>query len=216
MRTRTTLLALLAAGWAGAVQSQNRPPLTPTRDVVVEYRVEGQATSRAPAGERDEPGRRHGTAAVRVLSAGGKLRVEPAGMPGYVLVDPAADRAIMVLDKLRTTMEVPGWSEIADDLLLNDRMRFTRQGDDRVAGLSCVVWAVQGPQGQDGRICETLDGVVLRAEGRDPRYGSGHLEAEAVTYRPLAANLFLPPTGYRNTDLLNALRRSTESAPSKR
>ena len=192
---------------AGPVAAQDRPPLTPTRDVVVEYRAGGQA--RATEGAEAD----RGSVRVRVRFGGGMLRVESASLVGYVLVDPRAGRARVVLDKQRTIMEVPDWFSLGPDTLLGKQTRFTRRGADHVAGLSCIVWDVQAPEGRSGQICETPDGVVLRAAGTDPRFGGGHLEAIRVTYAPQPAKLFEPPIGYKTVDLLHMLPGLSGAGP---
>ncbi len=195
---------------AGPAAAQDRPPLTPTRDVMVEYLAGGQASA-AKSGDADR-----GSVRVRVRFGGGMLRVEPASLAGYVLVDPRAGRALVVLEKQRIVMEVPDWFSLGPGALLGDQVRFTRRGADLVAGLSCTVWDVQAPEGRSGQICETSDGVVLRAAGTDPRFGRGHLEAIRVTYAPQPAKLFQPPIGYKTVDLLHMLPGLSGAGPRPR
>ena len=80
-----TLLALAAPALAPAARAQERPPLTPTRDVAVTYRVVGQIPGQ-PAGAGQGPREMR----MSWLTAAGKLRIETggAGAPsGYMLVD---------------------------------------------------------------------------------------------------------------------------------
>ncbi len=184
---RLAVLALFAGAAPGFAVAGEHPPLTATRDATVLYRAEGPRDQAAMS--------------VRVHVSGGKLRVEPADLPGYVIVDRDAGRVLMVMRQPQVYFETPAKSEMVRDFLPSERMRFTREGSERVAGLSCTVWDVQAPEGRTGRVCVTSDGIVLRGQGHDPQYGSGSVEAVSVTYGPQAAGLFQPPAGYLRMDI---------------
>ncbi len=184
---RPAALALLVGLVPGLASAQEHPPLTPTREATVLYRAQGP---------RDQA-----AISVRVHVSGGRLRVEPASLPGYVIVDRGADRVLMVMRQPHAYFETSAQSGLARDLLPSERMRFTRKGTERVAGLSCTVWDVQAPEGRTGSVCVTADGIVLRGQGHDPQYGSGSVEAVSVAYEPQPAGLFQPPPGYLRMDI---------------
>lgn len=184
---RRVALALLAVVTPGLAQASEHPPLTPTREATVLYRAQGPR-DREPI-------------SVRVHVSGGKIRVEPASLPGYLIVDRDAGRVLVVMRQPHVYFETPAQSEMVRDFLPSERMRFTRKGSERVAGLSCTVWDVQAPEGRSGQVCVTADGIVLRGQGRDPQYGSGSVEAVSVTYGPQSAGLFQPPAGYLRMDI---------------
>lgn len=184
---RRAVLALLASIAPGLVQAAEHPPLTPTREATVLYRAQGPRDREATS--------------VRVYVSGGKLRVEPATLPGYIIVDRGAGRALMVMRQPHIYFETPAQSALVRDFLPSERMRFTRKGSERVAGLPCTLWDVQAAQGRSGQVCVTSDGIVLRGQGHDPQYGSGSVEAVSVTYAPQPAGLFQPPAGYLRVDI---------------
>ncbi len=167
------LLALPAA-------AQDRPRLEPARDVSVTYRLVGE----------------QGSVALAWRAAGRQARLtNPDG--SYLLLDLAANRAIMASDQHREFMALPA-PPATDGIpgLLPPGARFTRQGSDRIAGQDCTVWAV-AVEGTAGRACITADGVVLRSLGPGQGGGEAGLEATAVTYAAQPATAFAPPRGYR-------------------
>ena len=181
------LLLLWVVGATCAAAAPDRPPLAPTRDATIEYQVQGRA-GRPPI-------------AVRVHFSGGRMRAETANLPGYVVVDRAADRALMVMQEQHAYFELPLQSGMARDFLPSDRMSFTRRGEERVAGLPCTVWDVRAPAGRSATACVTADGLVLRGEGHDPQYGDGSIEAVSLSYAPQPASLFKPPAGFQRIEI---------------
>ncbi len=135
--------------------------------------------------------------AVRAHLSAGRIRAEPADLPGYLIVDRAADRAMVVLSQQHVVFELPLKTGPARDYLPNTRMTYTRHGEARVAGESCTEWDVRTPEDRSARLCVTRDGLVLRGEGHDPQYGGGHIEAVSVTYAPQPAALFRPPANFQ-------------------
>jgi hypothetical protein len=184
---RVAALALLAGVAPGLAAADEHPPLAAARDATVLYRAQGPRDQAATS--------------VCVHVSGGKLRVEPASLPGYVIVDRGADRVLMVMRQPHVYFETPARSDLVRDFLPSERMRFARKGSERVAGLSCTVWDVRAPEGRTGSVCVTADGIVLRGQGHDPQYGSGSVEAVSVTYAPQPASLFQPPAGYLKMDI---------------
>ncbi len=183
MTARAALAAVLGILSGSAAGAQERPPLIPTRDALVEYQVRGPA---------DRP-----PMSVQVHLSGGRIRAEPASLPGYLIVDRAADRAVVVMSQQHVFLEIPVETGLARDYLFNTRMTYVRRGDARIAGQPCTEWDVKAPEGRTAHACITTDGLVLRGEGNDPRYGSGRIEALSVTYAPQPDRLFRPPAGYQ-------------------
>ncbi|MCK8783371.1 DUF4412 domain-containing protein [Roseomonas sp. NAR14] len=206
-----TLLALAAPALAPAARAQERPPLTPTRDVAVTYRVVGQIPGQ-PAGAGQGPREMR----MSWLTAAGKLRIETggAGAPsGYMLVDRRNNRALMVVDQQRMVMELPQQQVNGQVIRFgepNPNARFTRGGNETIAGQGCTNWSFQDNEGT-GRACITADGVVLRASGA--RQGSeGQIEAVQVAYGPQDPSRFEPPSGYQVLNMSEMLRNMPQGA----
>ncbi len=181
---------LLAA--SGAALAQDRPPVAPTRDVIVSYR----ATAPAQAGARVP----QGTHNIRVATTqGGRLlRVEGVGAGGaYVIVDRTTQRMVMVMPQDRRYVEMPASDAFARGFVLNESMTFVKRGAETVAGLKCTLWEVTSREGA-GTACVTNDGVLLRGRGND---GKGGIEATSVKYGPQAAALFKPPADFSRLDV---------------
>lgn len=190
------VLALALLGGAAAAvpaladdAAASTPPLLPTRDVAVTYRLAGLGSA--------------GTKQMQVawLTAEGRLRLDlPAELGGVMLVDRREQRAFMVMDHQRLVVELPLGGDLPHLGELPPGARLTREGQDRVAGLPCTVWRYQDG-GQSGRACITADGVLLRASGPGATGGAGDdgaLEAVAVAYGPQDPARFRPPPEYRS------------------
>ncbi len=183
-------LAFLAA--SGAALAQDRPPVAPTRDVVVTYR----ATAPAQAGARVPQGAQN----IRVATTqGGRLlRIEGVGAGGaYVIVDRTTQRMVMVMPQDRRYVEMPANDAFARGFVLNESMSFAKRGTETVAGLKCTLWEVTSREGA-GTACVTDDGVLLRGRGND---GKGGIEATAVRYGPQPAAQFKPPADFSRLDI---------------
>lgn len=179
MRRRLVLAALLLASPAAA---QDRPPLTPTRDVAVTYR---------PLGADAPPG----TPPIVIAwnAAGGLMRSEMPGM-GWMVADTKSGRAFMVMEQMRAIMEVPA-GQMGPLSAPPPTATFRRDGTATVAGLGCTIWVVQdGPS--TGRSCITAEGVMLRAEGTH-QGRSGGMEATQVSFGPQDPARFQRPPGYQ-------------------
>ena len=192
---------LAAAGLLGScwtAQAAEHPPLAPTRDVMVAYQV---WASQMPAGAMGgSDGQAGQNIKMSYSVASGRLRIEQASLPGYLLVDRAAGRVSLVMEPMQSFMDMPFDDKAGAGLLLNDTMSFARAGQDKVAGLACTVWAVTSGQ-TTARLCITEDGVILRGEGSDPRQGKGKLMATAVTFAAQPAAKFSPPPGFHRMEL---------------
>ena len=182
-----SLLAAAAGVTGAAAPPQDRPPLLPTRDVAVDYR--------ATAARR--------TTSLRVLysAAAEKLRAEAAGQSTYLIIDGRAHTAHVVMDRQRSVLDVPFDTERWRGFVLSPRATFTRQGTERMLGLTCTDWKVSGPQGS-GTACVTDDGVILRgaASGAMPdgHEGTGGIQAISVHYGPQPQDVFAIPAGYKS------------------
>jgi hypothetical protein len=191
MHTRF-LVALGVLALSGAAWAQDRPPVAPTRDVMVTYRATApaQAGGRVPQGTQD----------IRVATTqGGRLmRVEGMGSGGaYVIVDRTTQRMVMVMPQDRRFMEMPANDAFARGFVLNEGMTFVKRGTETVAGLKCTLWEVTSREGA-GSACVTDDGVLLRGRGND---GKGGIEATAVRYGPQPAALFRPPADFTKLEM---------------
>jgi len=182
-------LALLGA--APEVAAQQGPAnLRPTRDVAVTYKVEGggQAPRAVP---------------VAWSASSQKVRAEPSGIPGWLLVDLPRNQARMIIDAQGLAVNLP-----AGDLTpllggLPPGTRMTAAGSATVAGQKCDNWRVSRPDGE-GTVCLTRDGVILRASGRH-QGRTGQLEATEVRYGAQDPSRFVIPAGYRTVTLPPAL-----------
>jgi hypothetical protein len=181
MRRRLLPVALLLA--ATPAVAQDRPPLTPTRDVAVTYRVTG---SGAPQGVPP--------VVVAWNAAGGLMRSEMPGM-GWMVADLRAGRAFMVMEPMRAIMDIPP-GQVGQALSYSDKASFRREGTATVAGLTCTIWFVQDGSTQ-GRSCITAEGVMLRAEGTHQGQ-SGGMEAVQVSFGPQDPARFQRPQGYQS------------------
>ena len=186
------LAAMGVLASCGVALAQDRPPVAPTRDVMVAYRATApaQAGAQAPQGAQD----------IRVATTqGGRLlRVEGVGAGGaYVIVDRTTQRMVMVMPQDRRYVEMPASDAFARGFVLNESMTFVKRGTETVAGLKCTLWEVTSREGA-GTACVTDDGVLLRGRGSD---GKGGIEATSVKYGPQAAALFKPPADFSRLDV---------------
>lgn len=173
---RSALLALLLAGPALA---QDKPAITPLRDVDVTYGMaqpDGQ-----PLSQR-----------MRWSVATGRLRVDPPAQDLYMVVDYRTRRMMVVRPEDHAVLDMdaagPGLPGAPSD------GRYARQGAQTVAGLPCTEWQTLDSSGQAALLCLTGDGVMLRAS----RGGQTLVEATSVRYAPQDPAAFDPPAGFRH------------------
>ncbi|MGG5887720.1 hypothetical protein ACLF3G_11330 [Falsiroseomonas sp. HC035] len=183
-------LAVAAPILAGAAAAQDRPPLFPTRDVSVAYRV--TETQARPAGQPALPGM-----TLSWLAAAQTMRVDLAGM-GWMVADHRAQRGFMVMEQMRMVMNIP-MDQVAKHTGMSPTARFRRTGSATVAGHGCTVWNFE--DGNDrGTACITTDGVMLRAQG-SAQGQSGSMEATQVTYGAQDPARFQVPAGYQTMQM---------------
>jgi hypothetical protein len=175
-----TLAAALIAALPMAAAAQDRPPIFPTRDVTVTYRITGQ-------GQQME---------VTLLwsAAHRMMRMNmPQGL-GYMVADHRAQRGFWVMEQMRMIMDLP-MDQAAGVQRDFENARFTRGGTEKIAGHDCTVWRYEGPR-QSGEACITADGVMLRGASTVPGQ-QGQMEATRVVYAALDPSLFRRPQGYQ-------------------
>jgi hypothetical protein len=178
---RRILAAAILLGAAPAL-ARDRPPLTPTRDVAVTYRVTG------PAAQQGAP-----PVVVAWNAAAQLMRSEVPGM-GWMVMDLRQGRGFMVMEQMRAIMDIPA-GQMGQLPGHSPSATFRREGTATVAGLPCTLWRVQDGNSQ-GRSCITADGVMLRAEGSHQGQ-SGGMEATQVSFAPQDAARFQRPQGFQ-------------------
>jgi hypothetical protein len=183
---RRSLLSLLFSLGALPALAQDRPPIYPTRDVAITYRVTGgQAQGGMPA------------MTMSWLSAAQTMRIDMAGM-GYMVADHRNQRGFMVMDQMRMIMDIP-MQQALQQAGPSPNAAYRRTGSDTVAGLACTVWSYQDG-GNAGTACVTADGVMLRAQGSSQGQ-SGGMEATQVAYGTQDPARFQRPAGYQSMQM---------------
>lgn len=195
MLPRTALAALLLL--ATPALAQDRPALTPTRDVAVTYRVAAEGQS--------------GEVRMAWLAAQQLLRMDLPGGQGWMLVNLRDGSGFLAMEPMRSLMALPPGASAHERLTASPGARFAREGEDRVAGTACTNWRVE-EGGEGGRLCITQDGVVLRADGTR-RTGQGRMEAIAVAYGPQDPQRFRRPEGFREVQSPFSGSRGTALPP---
>ncbi len=159
----------------------DRPPLLPTRESSVLYRI--SASGGPPADVR-----------VTLQASGGAMRLDLPDQT-YLLVHPAEKRMAMVVPTELMVMDLPLQPGLQDQFLLNSRMRFSRRGPETVAGIRCTAWDVVADGGR-GIMWITDEGVVLKSVSLDPQGRRNLIEAISVSYTPASASEYEPPAGF--------------------
>jgi hypothetical protein len=187
---RPTVLAPLLIGLSLMGAAPDRPPIPPRRDAAVTYQVGGAAAQAIPGGVP-------GLLTVRWDAAGQRLRAEAEGRTQAVLIDLRTRQGSVIDTGLHAIL--PLRTPDPGAMLRLDGARFTRAGQDRVAGATCTNWTVQHPKG-NGTICVTADGVPLRGEGTvDGK--QGNFVATSIDLSPQPDALFRAPPGYQTLNL---------------
>jgi hypothetical protein len=191
----TALLAgLLAAGpvpLAGPARSEERPAISPTRDVDVTYLMVQSDTPDGPRLLRQR---------LRYAVTAHKLRIDPPTPDLYMIVDLVPHRLETIRDAERMVMEMdaPGAAAgppnggAGQAAGASGRAAFRRHGVAQVSGLACTEWETTDAAGEAALVCLTGDGVMLRASGG----GRVLLEAAKVVYGPIDPSVFSIPPGY--------------------
>lgn len=186
------LIALpLLAPVAPALAADERPPRMPTRDVAYDAALETDSG----------PGRHvRSTIKVRYSAAGKRMRVDQAGQPGYMILDPEHGHTILVSIKRRTYTEQPFRPMAHAMFLPSDDFGYTPLGAATVAGQACRLWDMRSAT-VAGQACVTEDGLLLQVETKDADGDNDDaaltLRATGVTYAPQKPSDFLPPAGFK-------------------
>lgn len=181
-----TLAFVLALSPAIAGAQPTAPVLLqPSRDVVVRYQVEGDATSLLPGGLP-------GPVSLSWDAANRRVRADAQGRNQVALLNLDAGSGTVFDTELRVVLPLHLRPGALGPLTLAGA-HLQPRGRDVVAGLPCTDYAVAGRV--PGTVCLTTDGVPLRGtgtvEGR-----AGRFTALSVTYGPVPPALFEPPPGY--------------------
>jgi hypothetical protein len=194
---RTTLAAaIIAVALPVAAQAQDRPQIFPTRDVAVTYRVAGQ-------GQQAE-------LTMQWAAAPRLMRMNMPGGVGYIVADHQNQRGFMVMEAMRTIMDVP-LAQAAGMQRDLENAQFTRAGTEKIAGTDCTVWRYQGAS-QSGEACITADGVMLRAQG-SAQGQQGRMEATRVAYGAQDAAQFRRPQGYQTMQMPQGIPGGMPATP---
>ncbi len=188
---RSIMVAAVSAVVGSPAFAAESPPLRPTRDVAVVYRVEAVARDAAPRAHMIH---------MYWGDGGNALRVELDAQPIVTLIDFRRQRMAVLIKDRQVVLETKLDPRLVPGFVLPRDAAVVRAGTDTVAGLGCTVWNLSGPRGA-GSACITGDGVLLRAQGAAEKDGSGRLEAVSVTYAPQPASLFALPPGLARMDL---------------
>lgn len=174
------LLALIST----PALAQDRPAVSPTRDVDVTYRIEG------PNGPLEQR--------LRWAADSGKLRIDPPSPGLYVIIDKKAGRTETVRDLERAVLQVDGATPPGGGLPgAGPASRFIRRGTAEIAGLGCTLWETDDSDGKPTLVCLTVDGVLLRAQRSAAQGGRVLAEATHVQYGHQDSSLFRAPAEYR-------------------
>ena len=160
-----------------------RPPLAPTREASVLYRI---GASNGPPSE----------VRVTIKARGEMLRMD---MPDntYILVNPAEQRLALVVPGDLMVLDLPWQPGLQDQFLLSPRMRFNKRGPDTVAGIRCTGWDMVLDNSR-AILWITDDGVLLRSVSLDAQGRRNLIEAVSVSYTPAPASDFLPPPDFEH------------------
>jgi hypothetical protein len=177
------LIAAALSLLAPAVFAQDRPPMAPSRDVSVTYKVLGQG-----GGQNVQMSTQAGT---------GLMRVESPEMGGYAIIDCKKSSTTMVMTQMRMFMEMSAKdSPMGAGMTPDENARYARRNTETVAGVSCVNWEVTSRE-STGVACITDDGAMLRYRNSN---GDG-LEATRVAFAPIPAANFAVPAGFQKMDM---------------
>jgi hypothetical protein len=187
MRISLGAAMLLLPLAAAPARSQDRPQTLPSRDVDITYRL-GQINPATAPGIIEQR--------MRWDVTGGRLRVDPPTPGLYVILDTRnhhmttgreADHAVLELDGMGgANAPVPGSPPV------DNGIPFIREGESRIASLTCTEWETKDLAGAPALVCITDDGVLLRAVTA----GRTVLEATKVTYGPIDPSVFQVPANY--------------------
>ena len=181
--------ALFAAAIGPVAAHGDRPPMLPTRDVAITYRVVG-----APPWAEEMR--------ISWLASEGRRRIEwPGGVRATVVDHRNPGASFMIFDGVRSVFMLRAGEEPAIGTPGGPETsgRFTRAGTASHAGQTCTVWRYEDER-STGEACVTVDGVLLRGVvtlGYEGRTQTGGLEATQVDYGPQDPARFRRPGRYQ-------------------
>ena len=167
--------SLVLAAVVFGVAATNQPPLRPTRDVDVTYRVGGDANLQQR---------------MRWLASQQIMRIDPPTPGFHVIIDYAAGRMSVIRDAERLVVDMKAPAGIAGGLAASPS--YERRGDDTVAGVPCTDWQATNSEGAAALACITADGVLLRVRSGERVLAS----ATSVNYASQDAAAFAVPADY--------------------
>lgn len=186
MRWLTAALLVVVAPAAG--MAQERPVLTPTRNVDVVYMM---VQVDAPGGPRVVEER------MRWAPAAGMLRVDPPTPGMWVVINTGTRRIATVRDADHSVLEIEAPPGMSGQPLPGPAPAtgapFLPRGTDSVAGVPCTEWQTSDVTGTPTLACITADGVLLRASAA----GRVQVEALHLAYAPQDPAVFRIPEDYR-------------------
>ncbi|WP_025842119.1 DUF4412 domain-containing protein [Asaia platycodi] len=177
-------LAALVTGGAGTALAQQHPRLSPSRDVTVVYSVQPEKMPKPVE------------AVVQFKAEGDKLRIDAPDHAGSTILDRPAQRVTLIMHKQRVYTSFAPKHGLRNPFMLDMSMQYAPDGAGTIAGLACNKWTITSTHGR-ASACVTEDGVILSEEGVDADGLHGKLEAQKVTYGPIADTLFVPPADYQ-------------------
>ena len=186
MRRVAIMMAAIASTLALPAAAQDRPPLTPTRDVSVTYRAEGG-------------GPNSGEMRLSWLNAEKKMRMDLPGGAGWSLTDMRSGQVVMVMEAQRMVMELPRDPSSANPAQPSPTARFTRGGTETVLGHRCTVWRYEDGEHR-GEACVTAEGIMLRSQASSGGH-RGSMTATEVAFGPQDPARFRVPAGYRSMQM---------------
>jgi hypothetical protein len=169
--------ALLAAALLipAVAAAQTAPPPLPTRDVSVEYGLQGGPASMPQV--------------IRMSfdAASQRMRFDMPGLDGYVLAD-HRDQSLTAVEPVRRVLQVP-MPAAAPGRLPTDGA--VPRGQGRLDGVPCTIWNFDAA---GASVCVTDDGVPLYGDGVDDNGNPRRFAAVRVEYGlPSATPPVLPP-----------------------
>jgi|GEM_PF-866232 len=178
----TTFFAALPA-----YAQEKHPLFMPKRDVTVVYAVQPENSSLAQKRK------------IYFSGNGTLFRIDGPNNIGFTLIDSAKQTATVVSNKSRVYTVIPSKSG-KGGLFLDESLHFRKKGTDRILGILCHHWSVQGTKGHSD-VCVTDEGILLRQEGMDIDGIDGKTEALSVQFDALSPSIFQVPVGYQQVRL---------------
>ncbi len=175
MRVRLGVVVAVCA-LVPAARADEQPPLKPTRDVDVTYRVGNGAGLQQR---------------VRWLASRQVMRIDPPTSGFHVIIDYLAGRMSVVRDGDRSVIDMNVPAGIAG-LPASAAPGYERRGDDTVDGVRCTDWQATNREGASVLACISSDGVMLRLRSGEHVLAS----AVSVSYAPQDAAAFDVPADY--------------------